>query len=465
MSIHFGTDGWRGVMGRDFTFPKVRLVAQAIAEHLKAGSGLATVLIGHDSRFFSDRFAMEMGRVLAANGLKTRILQEILPTPAVSLAVHKLQASLGVVITASHNPPEYNGIKLKGPYGGSLTEADTQPIEERIAKAHPLTDGARPEFFSFKSRYKKHLTSLIRMNLIVRSLKRPVAIDCMHGNAGFIFPEILPQKKRILLRHKSDPLFGGIRPEPIEENLEELKKTVRAKRALAGLALDGDADRLAVIDEKGNYLTPCLVYPLLLHHLLENRKLKGRILSAASMGYLPQRMAAAYHLPFQEVPVGFKYIAQEMRRGDVLMGGEESGSFGFGLKGNIPERDGVLSGLLFLELLAASKKKPSQLLEALQSRFGKSFYLRRDIHIRERPPEKKPFTEKLAKKLPKKIAGYPVREVRTLDGIKIILQEDFWLLMRSSGTEPLIRTYAETDRLKKTQELLAFAEKLCRNLI
>lgn len=474
--IKFGTDGWRGVMARDFTFENVRKVAQALAHYLKdpssgyrpllgpktvRGKNPAPAVVGYDRRFQSEQYAQELAEVLQSGGISVTLLSEPLPTPALSWLTHRLGA-VGVMVTASHNPPAYNGIKIK--IGGRAAPLEiTEAVESHLAAGgHAAAKNGQAEVKSFRQAYLSYVKSKFKPGLFSR-LKRTVVVDYLHGNAAGLMEELLPSSRLAVLHSKRDPLFGGMHPEPVEANLGELKEAVRRHKALVGIAFDGDADRIGIVDDQGNYFDPCRVFPLLLRYLLEKRKLKGKIVQSVSLGYLSERIAQAHGLPFEEVPVGFKFIAEKMLSEPVAVGGEESG--GYAWKGVLPERDGPLSGLLFLEMLLETKKTPSQLYREIEKKYGKSFFQRVDIHLLKPVADKKVFAERIQKKLPKKILGSPVKEARLLDGIKIILERGEWLLIRPSGTEPLMRTYAETDSPKKTAALLELARSWAGRLV
>ncbi|MBI4057427.1 MAG: phosphoglucomutase/phosphomannomutase family protein [Elusimicrobia bacterium] len=460
--IKFGTDGWRGIMARDFTSSNVRTVAQAISEFVKGRPKLKgiPIVVGYDRRFGSPSFAEEIACILKGNRLNPVLLEEVLPTPAISYLTHR-NTGLGIMVTASHNPASYNGIKIKME-GRAVPEAVTKEVESLLNKGSIAKEGS-PNRKSFKDVYLSYLRSKIPPAAIARKLNRPAVIDYMYGCAAGLLEEVLPSKKLIPLHTKHDPLFGGLHPEPIEKYLTELMESVRKNKAIIGIALDGDADRIGLVDDKGQYLTPCQVFPLLLQYMIEQKKLKGKIVQSVSMGYLSSRIAKAYGLPFEEVPVGFKHIAEKILTENAVMGGEESG--GYAWKGVLPERDGLLTALLFLEMLTETRKTPSQLYQAIEKKYGASYFVRKDFRLHKPIPDKNVFAEKLKKKLPKKILSSVIQDVKTMDGIKIILEKDHWLLLRPSGTEPLIRTYAETDSLKKTNELLEAGAKMIKQLI
>lgn len=459
--IKFGTDGWRGVMARDFTFDNVRRVAQAIADYVQAESEknkkrlfTGPVVIGYDRRFQSDAFAREIARVLEAGKLPAIVFAEPLPTPAVSFLTRKLKG-LGIMVTASHNPFSYNGVKIKFD-GRAVLENVTAGVEACLDKTAPSRAPVVKEK-SFRADYLSYLKSRVPPGPIQSKLKKPVVIDYMHGAAAGLMEELLPSRHLRVIRGKRDPLFGGVNPEPIAQNLKALVDTVKREKALVGIALDGDADRIGLVDDQGRYLTPCQVFPLLIQYLVEKKKLKGKIVQSVSLGYLSKRLAKAYGLPFEELPVGFKHVAEQLAQEKAVIAGEESG--GYAWKGGLPERDGLLTALLFLEMCVTTKKTPSQILKAVEDKYGKSYFKRIDYRIHRPAGDKAAFSAKLVKKLPKKILGTEIKEFVQLDGLKIILADDHWVLMRPSGTEPLMRVYAESDSEKRTNELLDLAKK------
>jgi phosphomannomutase len=358
------------------------------------------------------------------------------------------------VVTASHNPPLYNGIKIKSD-GRAAPEALTNAVEACLDKSAP----ARSNEFKEKpcrELYLQYLRSRIDTDALKAKLKRTVVVDYLHGSSAGLFEELLGESRLVALHARRDPLFGGINPEPIEANLKELSERVRQERALLGLALDGDGDRLALVDETGAYYTPCQVFPLLIDYLLGRKGLKGKIVQSVSMGYLSGRLAKAHKADFEELPVGFKHVAERLAEG-AAVGGEESG--GYAWKGCLPERDGLLTGLLVLEMCLSQNKTPSQLWKALEAKHGKSHFTRLDVRLHRPVPDKAAFAAKLVKRLPKKILGSEIKSLLQLDGLKVILDSDHWVLMRPSGTEPLMRLYAESDSAKRTSELLELARK------
>ncbi len=456
--IRFGTDGWRGMIAREFTFQNVRRVAQAMAQYMKEETlkdkkSVPPMIIGYDRRFQSEIFAKEAAKVFAGNKIKTILSSEVLTTPAVSFLTHKLK-SWGMVITASHNPPTYNGIKIKHDGRGAM-ETITRSVEEYIDKDTPAY-GNDFEEKSFKKEYLTYLKS--RVNIAkIKKIKKPIVIDYMHGAAGGILEEILPGNKIISLRTQRDPLFGGHAPEPVETNLKDLSNAVVSQKAVLGIAVDGDADRFALVDDKGKYLTPCQIFPLVIRYLVERKKIKGKIVQSVSMGYLAERMAKDYGVDFEELPVGFKHVAEALAVGGAAIGGEESG--GYSWTKTIAERDGLLTALLFLEMIATENKSISQMWNEISAKYGKSFFKRVDFHLHKPVADKNLFVSRLIKKLPKKILGSEIKNLIQIDGLKISLTEGHWLLMRPSGTESLMRVYAESDSPERTQSLLDLAKK------
>ncbi|MBI3292970.1 MAG: phosphoglucomutase/phosphomannomutase family protein [Elusimicrobia bacterium] len=457
--IHFGTDGWRAIIADDFTFANVRRVAHGIATYLPSP---AKVLVGYDNRFQSEDFAKTIAQVLAQRGLSVVLSRTSIHTPTLSANVVIQKAAAGVMVTASHNPPSYNGIKIKDQTGRPLPEHETRRLEA-LLHLPPSGTGSNGQtalsIADFLLKYLVYLRRRVDANLI-RRLRGTVIVDAMHGVGAGVLDRFLGRSVLRLhtLHPTRDPLFGGHRPEPVEEYLTELLGTVKRRRAHIGIALDGDADRVGIIDDQGRYLTPHQVFPLLVWYLAKEKGWKGKVVQAVSLGYVSERIARTFGLPFEEVPVGFKFIAERMVAEDVLAGGEESGGYGF--RGGIPERDGILCGLLFLEMLAATGQRLSQRLHALEGEFGRSSFLRRDLALGQPITDKTQFAKAISQKLPSKLLGQIIKEVRSLDGPKIILSDDSWLLLRPSGTEPLLRTYAESPSRKRSRELLDFAHRL-----
>ena len=459
--IKFGTDGWRGVIAWDFTFENVRRVAQALADYINENAPggedgkMPKVFVGYDRRFMSDLFAADIASIFRSNKIDVTLSSAPISTPvAACLSLSKFWMS--VIVTASHNPAHYNGIKIKLA-GGSASSRVTKEVEELIDQNSVLfLYGQKAEQKDCSDIYFKYEAAHVNSKKL-KTFKSKVVVDYMHGASAGYMEKFLPEKQVIALRAEREPTFCGEQPEPVEKNLAVLKKTVLEKKAALGVAFDGDGDRVALIDEKGNYLTPCVIAGVLCHYLVKYKKLKGNIVQTVSMGYLLKRIARKYEMLFEEVGVGFKNVAERMSLDDVAFGVEESG--GFAWKGNLPDRDGLTVALAFLDIMAATGKKASELCADIAQEYGASVYMRRDLPI-SKPVDKAVMAEKVRKKLPKKINGRKIAETLTFDGLKIIFENDEWLLLRPSGTEPLLRIYAETATKKDTQALLDFGEKL-----
>ncbi|MFN3967117.1 MAG: phosphoglucomutase/phosphomannomutase family protein, partial [Endomicrobiia bacterium] len=448
----------------DFTFENVAKVSQAIANSLKkTNTQLPTIVIGYDNRFLSEKFALISGSVFSKNGFKVLIASSSVSSPNLCHFI-KSKNSTGIMITASHNPPKFNGIKVKASYGGPVPDWINKEIENEIQKignvSHHINNFST-EFIDIKPSYIEYLKLSVDFS-IIRKVKK-IVLDGMHGCSGNYFDFLFDRENKqkiIKIREKRDPIFGGTNPEPIERNLSVLRKNVLAKKADIGLAFDGDADRLGVIDEKGKYLPPHIVFPLLLYYLTKYRGQSGKVLQTISLGYISKRIAEKYNLPFEETPVGFKYLTEKMLKENVLIAGEESG--GYSVCGEIADRDGILSGFVLVEMIGYTKKKLSALVNELQREFGKTYFERIDIHISEIIYDKKEFSEKIASLIPDKINNIKVKEIKTFDGIKIIFKDDSWLLLRPSGTEPLIRIYSETPEKKQTEKMINFGIKILK---
>lgn len=461
--IKFGTDGWRAIIARDFTFENLERVAQAYAAYLVADHAGSVVVVGYDNRFLSERFAQRAAEVLAGNSFRVAVFQEAQPTPLISWAVKDLGAGGGVMITASHNPPEFNGFKIKATWGGSASPEITSAIENLLdanppkrgqvsADEHKLLEPAIET-------YRAHIAAYFDLDQLRRS-SATIIVDPMHGSAGRWVESFLKGGALNVetIRAYRDPLFGGINPEPIDSNLGPLKQRVLETKALVGLAQDGDADRVGAVNERGETMTMHDVVPLILLHLARRRKMTGGVVRTFSQSVLLKRIAAAHNLKLYETAVGFKYIADLMLKEDILLGAEESG--GIGVKGHIPERDGILNSLLLLEAIVTAGKPPSEMLAELHREFGEFHFGRKDLHVEPEPGQQ--LVEKLAEVPPPELAGYRVTDVETMDGAKLLFDDESWLLFRQSGTEPVLRIYAEGTSLPKMNALLAAGEEIAR---
>jgi phosphomannomutase len=460
--IKFGTDGWRAEIAGAFTFANVERVTQAYADYMATNAEAGSLLVvGYDRRFHSENFAQRAAEILTGNDFQIAMFNEPVPTPLVSWAVKDQKAAGGVMITASHNPPHFNGFKIKAPWGGSASPETTSAVEN-------LVDGsaAKRKDFTNNQNDARLQTSLANYHVQVESyidlerLKRApfsVIIDPMHGSGGNWVESFLSggRLKVETIRADRDPLFGGVNPEPIDQNLAPLKGRVNATSAIVGLATDGDADRVGAVNERGETMTMHEVVPLLLLHLARERKLTGGVVRTFSQSVLTKRIAEACGLKVYETPIGFKYVADLMLRDDILMGAEESG--GIGVKDHIPERDGILNSLLFLEAIVTAGKPPAEMVRAMHREFGEFYFGRRDLHMDVRQGQE--FVSSLAGEPPASMANHSVSGVQTMDGTKLLFADESWLLFRQSGTEPMLRIYCEATSTDKRDQLLAAGVK------
>ncbi|MCL2706954.1 MAG: phosphoglucomutase/phosphomannomutase family protein [Dehalococcoidia bacterium] len=462
-TIKFGTDGWRAIIAEDFTFANVRICAQAVADYLH-DTGLAKqgIVIGFDTRFSSADFASASAEVLAGNNIKVYLSDSAVPTPVISHAIVHLKASGGIVITASHNPGSWNGLKYKSPDGASAPTKTVAQIEERITKVETqnipsikLNDAIRQGLVTIsdlKPGYRQQINRLIDLDTI-RNAGFKVSVDSMHGAGSGYFKMLLTEGATSIseIKDTENPAFPGMKqPEPIGINLTELSNHVKSHGAIVGLATDGDADRLGVMDENGNYITQLQVYALLALYFLEVRQERGAIVKTITTTNMLNRLGELYKVPVFETSVGFKYVAPVMQRENAMIGGEESGGYGF--RGHVPERDGLLAGLYFLDLLARTNKTPSQLLHDLHNKVGHHYYDRCDFYFA--PEERQRIIQRMQNAAPAVINGIVVLRKETEDGFRFMLTDGSWLLIRFSGTEPLLRIYAEGHNSQQVRSLL-----------
>lgn len=485
MTIHFGTDGWRAVISDTFTFSNLRMLTQAIADAIasehwdKSGNGGTRpdprkVVVGYDTRFLSDRYAMETARVLAANGYTVYLAQADAPTPAISYAVKHLQAIAGIMITASHNAPRYNGVKLKASYGGSALPEQCHRVEvylndnEARGRGPNLMDFEQAraqgliQKFNPLTAYFEHLRTLIRTDLIAENPQRFV-VDSMYGAGRGVIKSFLQGTGCEIteIRGEMNPGFGGVHPEPIARYLGALAGAIAAGMGDFGLSTDGDADRIGAMDETGTFVDPHKIMALALKYLVEVRGMSGAVVRTVSTSRMIDRLCQRYGLKLYETPVGFNHIADYMLTEDVLIGGEESGGISF--KGHIPEGDGPLMGLLLVEMIAVRRKTLRALVEELLAEVGPAYYERTDLRL-NRPVEKARMTEHLVRTAPAEIGGQKVVEVMKRDGVKYLLADDSWLLIRPSGTEPVLRVYAEGRSREMVRALLDYGESVAASV-
>lgn len=467
MSIKFGTDGWRAVIADEFTFANVARVAQASADYWSANPAAGTeqkVIVGYDRRFASDAFARRTAEVFAGNGYQVVLTPCPTPTPSVSYAVKNQRAIGGVMITASHNPPVFNGFKLKSHYGGSTDAASCQAVETYLDKSPirstPLAQaGTQVRTRDVRPAHYAALKKLVDFKLIAKSRLR-FAHEALFGVGAGCFEELLAGTtcRVTTLNGRHDALFGGINPEPIRANYARSAAFLKKHPHDLCLVTDGDADRVGGMDGRGGYLTTHQIICLLLHHLVVNRKGRGRVVKALTTTSMVDAMCAAYGLEMVETGVGFKYIVTEMIKGGVLLGVEESGGIGF--PGHIPERDGLAAGLMLLEMLAIERVSVNKLIGCLVKEFGPHHYGRVDAHY---PLEKRAtLVEHLGKNPPDRLLRSPLAQVKTFDGVKFVSQDTSWLMLRGSGTEPILRIYAEGRSEADVRKLLKLGVKMMR---
>lgn len=462
MSIKFGTDGWRGVIADDFTFDNVARVAAATAAYFKNHKKIRSgVVVGYDARFLSREFAELTAAILASKGIRVILSDKISSTPMVSLMTRKLGAAGGVVITASHNPAKYNGYKLKGDFGGPAHPEMIQKLENQLkrvkglkSKVHGFEDlkkKGKIRLLDFTSQYVEEVRLKLNVDLI-RSSGIRIAYDAMHGAGQGVLERLVPAAA--VLRNSFNPSFGGSHPEPLPQHLKDLASTVIGRQCDIGIATDGDADRVGVYDEQGNFVDSHRIFALLLKYLVEQKHMTGEVAKSFSVSQMINAMCERYRLTLHETPIGFKHLCRLMTERDILIAAEESG--GLGVKGHLPERDGIYIGLLLCELMAVRKKKLSDLVTELMDEFGWHYFNRVDAHLTEK--EKRRILGQYRKGV-KSLAGRKVERMETKDGYKLFVS-DGWVLVRASGTEPLIRYYAEASSPETVKLLLDGAQNV-----
>ncbi|MCS7206699.1 MAG: phosphoglucomutase/phosphomannomutase family protein [Dehalococcoidia bacterium] len=468
MVIRFGTDGWRGIIAEDFTFANLRRAAQGLAVWARQNAPPGCWVVGYDCRFASEDFADACAEVLAGNGLPVLLCDRPAPTPVVAWNIVAHRCAGGVIITASHNPARWNGFKVKTPHGSSAPPEQVAQLEDRINRlgAEEVLRLPKPQAVAQgmvrplhpNPSYDQQLARLVDLPLL-RAAGFTVVVDAMHGAGAGYVPRLLAggATRVVEIRAERNPLFPGMHnPEPIPHNLAPLVEAVRSHAAQVGLAFDGDADRLGVVDEQGGFLTTLDAFALLAFFLLEVRGQRGPLVKTLTSSRMLLRLGERYGVPVYETPVGFKYVAPLMMEHNALIGGEESGGYAF--QGHIPERDGILSGLLLLEFMARTGKTLSDLLRLLHQVVGPHFYARRDFPFP--PDQREAIRQRLHSARPPTLAGLPVRTMDTTDGWRWVLEGQWWLAVRFSGTEPLLRIYAEADSPERVQALLDAGQAL-----
>ena len=463
-AIKFGTDGWRGIIADDFTFYNVRRVANGIAAYvLKHEDPTGGVVVGYDTRFASKQAARITAEAIAEAGIPVQLTRDATPTPAISLAVKKHGAAGGVVITSSHNPWNWNGVKFKAKFGGSATPAIMKVIEDEVsAGSNPRRRKARIDEVHLIPAYIEAICGFADLDLIAKANFR-FAVDSMYGSGRGVLAQIFQNRgiHHLAIRQELNPLFPGINPEPIEPHIEMLRQTVLKEGCHAGLATDGDADRIGAIAEDGSFVDSHKIFAVLLRWILERKKWPGEVVRAFNSTRMVDRITAKYGRKLHECSIGFKYIADLMMDHEIVMGGEESG--GIGYSRYLPERDGILNCLLLANVMAEERKPLGQLVADLQREYGEHYYGRRDLHISE--PMKQRAVQRARLGETKQLGPYSILKKEAVDGVKFFLDAptngngaQAWVLFRVSGTEPLLRVYAEAASPELVEEVLCGAE-------
>ena len=477
--IVFGTDGWRARMAEAYTYDAVRVCANGVAEWVRrTGEAARGVVIGYDRRFSSEFFAAAAAEVVAAHGIPVHLATAAAPTQSFSWATMRRKTKAGIVITASHNPWMDNGFKVKSETGAAAgpdmlreIESFIHPLEDHPEKVErmPLEDAAAKslvERFDPAPDYLAHVAELFDLEAF-RAAGYTVVAEPLYGSAGGYFPRLLTggATKVVEIHGERNPWFGGVNPEPIPPNINEFLARIPRERADVGLAVDGDADRAGLGDETGRFVTTLTLYALLMWYLLEIRGLRQPVVKTVNMTSMADRLGEKYGVKVYEVPVGFKFIGPKMQETGAMMGGEESGGYGFAM--HLPERDGIVADLFILDFMLRTKKRPSELIAELMAMVGPSYYLRRDLHFEagEYPALKRRVMATLDREHPASLDGHGVAKIvplATRDGTKFFLDDGSWLLVRLSGTEPLVRVYAETKANDELAPLLDAGEKMVR---
>ncbi len=469
-SIKFGTSGWRAILAEDFTVRNIRIVSQGIAQYLRQQKiGQQGILIGYDARFLGEHFAKVVAEVMAAHGIPCLLCDRDTPTPAISYHVIHRKLAGGINISASHNPPEWNGIKFTPDWGGPALPETTKAIELRIL---PLLDGEHLKwstwehaqrdgmvrYFDPQPDYLKALEHLVDRDRI-RNGRIRIIFDPLFGTTRNYLDEFLREAgtKMAVLHHWRDPYFGGFRPEPTDETLQELKATVCREGAHLGLATDGDGDRFGVVDADGTFIQANYVLAILLDYLIKSRQWTGAVARSVATTHLIDAVAAHHGLTVRETPVGFKFIGELLAKGEIVFGGEESA--GLSIKGHVPEKDGILAGALVAEMVAFTGKTIQDLLKDLFDRVGVLYASRQDLTINESMQEQ---VKQIIDHPPTTFASTEVTQVNKLDGCKLILSDGGWYLIRSSGTEPIVRCYGEANTSARLEEIMLAGRQLLK---
>lgn len=462
-SIKFGTDGWRAIIARDYTVENVARVAEATAQWILNNSKTPSVVIGHDPRFGGELFAETTTKVMGLHGIKVFLAKDFVSTPMVSLGTVRKKATLGVVITASHNPPSYNGFKLKGPYGGPLLPENIEEIERLVPTEAPanyeavslkqLEEKNLLEYIDLETMYCEHIEENFDLDMIRNSGLR-LAYDAMYGAGQNVIRRLFP--KALLMRCDYNPSFKGQAPEPIHKNLQEFSKFIkRSKKIDLGLATDGDADRIGLYDKEGNFIDSHHIILLLIKYLHEIKGMSGKVVTAFSVSPKVTKMCAHYNLKQDVTKIGFKHIAGIIVKDDVLLGGEESG--GIAIKGHIPERDGIWIGLTILEYMAKTKQSLQELIADVYKIVGPFAFERLDLHLQEDVKNK--IVANCEQNIYTSFGDYKIQRIENIDGYKYFFNDDEWFMIRASGTEPVLRNYAQSHSQQTAFQILKAAEQ------
>lgn len=458
--IKFGTDGWRAIIAKDYTVDNVKRVAEGTALWMLK-QGFTKVVIGHDCRFGGEMFAETAAQVFGAHGINVNLAKGFVSTPMVSLGVVKTKSDLGVVITASHNPPSYNGFKLKSNFGGPtipihIAEVEDllpETVDRTLPELEDMTAKGLLEYIDLENIYIEHVKENFDLDMI-KNAGLKVAYDAMYGAGQRAMQKILPDA--VLLHCDDDPSFKGQAPEPIHRNLTELSNLIKGDASIAlGIANDGDADRIGMYDEDGNFVDSHHILLLLLLYMYKYKKQTGKVVVTFSVTEKMKKMAELFGLECEVTKIGFKYIAEIMTQEDVLVGGEESG--GLAVKGHIPERDGIWIGLMILEFMAKTGKSLKELIQDVYDLVGSFSFDRDDLHIKEE--QKQAIIEKCKNDPYQSFGNYTVKSLETIDGFKFTLSDDEWVMMRPSGTEPVLRVYAQAANAKGVRKILDAAKE------
>ena len=454
--IKFGTDGWRAIIAQEYTVANVARVSKATADWINKNAKSKSVVIGYDCRFGGQLFSEASAKVFCANGVKVFLSKNFSSTPMVSLGCVQLNAGMGVVITASHNPPSYNGYKLKGNHGGPSSPEIIQQVEDLIPDSEVEVSGSLDEYaekdlveyVNLEANYLSHVKNSFDLKAINES-EIHLAYDAMYGAGQNVIRQIIDAP--LLLHCDYNPSFKGTPPEPLDRNLQELARTIKtSKGKLTGLATDGDADRIGMYDEDGNFIDAHHIILLLIHYLSQYKKMTGKVVIAFSVSEKVRKLCAKYNIPVEVTKIGFKYISEKMVNEDVLVGGEESG--GIAVKGHIPERDGIWDGLVLLEFMAKTGKNMKQIIQEVYDVVGAFYFDRLDLHLDENL--KQQIIKNCLEKKYTEFGKYKPTRTEDIDGFKYHLSENEWFMIRPSGTEPLLRVYCEAPTKEAVSEIL-----------